>query len=191
VRRAPYGIPAALAALAAVLAAPAETAHATGDGEWQLTARVGGGNATGNPLSPWGLAGGLDLEYGVNDEWSARLSVGTLGHPVDAVEDVSPAGTRRATTALLGATYTFDVLRLVPFASGGAGFVWWTGPDEPGRLAFAVDLGVGADYLLTPRWSVGGIATYLFAPTDLASNAQQFGEAPLAFSLTARVSRLF
>lgn len=173
------------------MVAGAGTARATGQDDWQLTARLGGGNATGNPVAPWGLAGGVDVEYGVTDEWSARLSVGTLAHPVDEVKDVSPAGTRRATTALVGATYTIDVLRLVPFVSGGIGLLRWSGPGESGRLTWAMDLGVGADYLLAPRWSVGASGQYLFAPSDLVSNARQFGEVPLAFSLTARVSRIF
>jgi hypothetical protein len=54
-----------------------------------------------------------------------------------------------------------------------------------------MDLGVGADYLVSPRWSMGASAQYLFAPSDLINNAREFGEAPLAFSLTARVSRIF
>lgn len=167
------------------------TARAAGEDEWQLSARLGGGNATGSPIAPWGLAGALDLEYGVTEAWSARLSVGTVAHPVDAVMDVSPAGTRRATTALLGATYTIDVLRLVPYFAGGVGVLRWSGPAEDGRLTLALDLGVGADYLLTPRWSCGASAQYLFAPNDLLTSARQFGEVPLAFSLTARVSRIF
>jgi hypothetical protein len=166
-------------------------AHAAGEDEWQLSARLGGGNATGSPLASWGLAGGADLEYGINDEWSARLSVGTLAHPVDAVKDVSPAGTRRAVSAIVGATYTVDVLRLVPYVSGGLGVLRWTGPGETGRATFALDLGVGADYLLAPRWAVGASAQYLFAPNDLLNNVRQFGEFPLAFSLTARLSRIF
>lgn len=189
-KRAPSAsVPAA--ALLAVALASGPTARAAGEDEWQLTARVGGANATGNPASPWGLAAGGELEYGVTDEWSARLSIGTVAHPVDAVKDVSPAGTRRAMTAMLGATYTIDILRLVPFVSGGVGLLRWSGPGESGRLTWAMDLGVGADYLMTPRWSMGASAQYLFAPSDLINNARQFGEAPLAFSLTARISRIF
>jgi hypothetical protein len=192
VSRARFAIPVALVALALVVGGAAGTARATGEDEWQVTARVGGANATGSPISPWGLAYGADVEYGVADAWSARLSVGTLAHPVDAVkEDMLPEGTRRAITAIVGATYTVDVLRLVPFVSAGVGLLRWSGPGESGRVTFAMDLGVGADYLLAPRWSVGASAQYLFAPSDLINNAQQFGEFPLAFSLTARVSRIF
>jgi hypothetical protein len=177
--------------LVALALAGARPARAAGEDEWQLSARLGGANATGSPFSPWGLAAGLDVEYGLTDAWSARATVETLAHPVDAVKDVSPAGTRRAIAAILGATYTVDVIRLVPYITGGLGILRWTGPGEDGRLTMALDLGVGADYLLTPRWAVGASALYLFAPSDLLNNFREFGEVPLAFSLTARVSHAF
>jgi hypothetical protein len=180
-----------VAVLGALTASGGGAARAAGEDEWQLTARVGGGNATGSPVSPWGFAAAGELEYGVTDEWSARLSLGTVAHPVDAVKDETPAGTRRAVTAMLGATYTIDVLRLVPFVSGGVGLLRWSGPGESGRITWAMDLGVGADYLMTPRWSLGASAQYLFAPSDLFNKLREFGEVPLAFSLTARVSRIF
>jgi len=169
----------------------ARPARAAGEDEWQLSARLGGANATGSPLSPWGLAGGLDLEYGVTDAWSARLTLETVAHPVGAVKDVSPAGTRRALAAVLGATYTVDVLRLVPYITGGLGVLRWTGPGEDGRLTLALDLSVGADYLVTPRWAAGAYAQYLFAPNDLLQNVREFGELPLAFAITLRVSHSF
>jgi hypothetical protein len=173
------------------LCAGARAARATGDEEWQLSARLGAANKNGSPLASWGPAFALDLEYGFDDAWAGRVSVGSLAHPVPAVKDVTPGGTLRATTALVGATYTFDVLRLVPYAAGGLGVVYWSGGGEPGHAAFAAELGVGADYLLTPHWSWGGCAQYLFAPGELASQAMQFGEDPLAFSITMRVSRIF
>jgi hypothetical protein len=166
-------------------------ARAAGEDELQLSLRLGGANATGNPLSPWGAAAAVDVEYGLTDAWSARASVGVVRHPVAAVKDVSPAGTLQGTSVLLGATYTFDVLRLVPFATGGVGLVSWSGVGAPARLSLAMDLGIGGDYLLTPRWSCGASAQYLFAPVDLVSNAMDLGGTPLAFSITARVSRIF
>ena len=172
------------------LAAPS-AAWAAGEDEWQLSARLGGANKNGSPTASWGLAGALDLEYGLDDAWSLRVSVGTLSHPVPAVKDVSPAGSLRATSGLVGATYTFDVLRMVPYVEGGVGLVYWSGVGIEDHAALAMELGVGADYLLTPRWALGGCAQYLFAPGELLSNAMQFGESPLAFSITLRFSRIF
>jgi opacity protein-like surface antigen len=173
-----------------VLAAP-RAAKAAGEDEWQLSARLGGANKNGSPTASWGLAGALDLEYGLNDAWSLRVSAGTLSHPVPAVKDVSPAGSLRATSGVAGATYTFDVLRLVPYVEGGVGLVYWSGTGIQDHAALALELGIGADYLLTPHWAIGGSAQYLFAPAELLSNVMQFGEAPLAFSVTARFSRIF
>jgi opacity protein-like surface antigen len=166
-------------------------AQAAGEDEWQLSARLGGANANGNPLAPWGLAGALDVEYGLDDAWSARASVGSLMHPVKGVPKVSPDGTLTLMSAVVGLTYTFDVLRLVPYASGGIGMVRFSGGNEPAHATLAMDLGVGADYLLTPRWACGASAQYIFAPADLLNNAMALGETPLAFSLTLRLSRIF
>jgi hypothetical protein len=176
--------------VAALLALSRGEARAVGEDEWQLSARAGGSNANGYPFEPWGLAGALDVEYGFHEAFAARASVGVAAHPVKAVKNVSPAGTLQARTALVGATYTFDVLRLVPYVEVGLGVVQWSGPAAP-NMAFAAELGLGADYLLTTRWAWGASAQYIFAPADLFSNATQFGERPLAFSLTLRLSRIF
>jgi hypothetical protein len=179
------------ALLATIALAVPRAARAAGEDEWQVSARLGGANKNGSPTSSWGLAGALDLEYGLSDAWSLRVSVGTLSHPVPAVKDVSPAGSLRATSGLAGITYTFDVLRLVPYFETGIGVVYWSGAGIQDHAALAAELGVGADYLLTPRWALGGCAQYLFAPGELIQNAMQFGESPLAFSVTIRVSRTF
>jgi hypothetical protein len=173
-----------------VLAAPCP-ARAAGEDEWQLSARLGGANKNGSPTASWGLAGALDLEYGLDDAWSLRVSVSTLSHPVPAVKDVSPAGSLRATSGVAGVTYAFDVLRLVPYLETGIGLVYWSGVGIEDHAALAAVLGIGADYLVTPHWSIGGLAEYLFAPGELVQNAMQFGESPLAFSLTFRVARSF
>jgi hypothetical protein len=190
VRRAPVAVLVAVLPLG-VLALPRGEARAAGEDEWQLSARLGGANKNGYPFAPWGLAGALDLEYGVDDAWAARVSVGTLAHPVPAVKDVTPGGTLRASSALLGATYTFDVLRLVPYIAGGVGVMWWSGGGAAAHAQLAAEVGVGADYLLTPHWAWGASAQYVFAPGELVSNAMELGQSPLAFSATLRFSWIF
>ncbi|HVU49851.1 MAG TPA: hypothetical protein VHL80_04145 [Polyangia bacterium] len=178
------------AALPVAILLHARAAGAVGEDEWQLSARAGGGNANGYPIQPWGLAGALDLEYGLLEAFAARASVGVTSRPVSAVKGGHPAGTLQARTALVGATYTFDVVRLVPYMELGFGLLSWSGPGAP-KTAFGTELGLGADYLLSPRWAAGGSAQYIFAPADLFNNVMQFGERPLAFSLTVRLSRIF
>ncbi len=152
---------------------------------------MGGANASGNPVAPWGAAAALDAEYGLDDAWSARASVELLRHPVAAVKNVSPAGTLQGTAALVGAAYSFDVLRLVPYVAVGVGAVYWSGVGAPSHTSFAVEGGVGGDYLLTPRWSCGASAQYVFSPGDAIRDAMNLGGPPLFFSLTARLSRIF
>jgi hypothetical protein len=188
VKRAPVAV--FLAALLVALIVRAGDAHAVGEDEWQLSARAGGGNADGYPFQSWGLAGAVDLEYGFFEAFAARASVGVTSYPVSAVKNVSPAGTLQARTALVGATYTFDVVRLLPYMELGLGLLQWSGPRAP-KTSFGTELGLGADYLITPRWAAGASAQYIFAPADLFNNVMQFGERPLAFSLTLRVSRIF
>jgi hypothetical protein len=167
----------------------ARRARAAGEDEWQLSARLGGANRNGNPLSPWGYAGALDVEYGIDDAWAGRASVGTFS--LAGVEGKPGGGTTHGTSAVLGLTYVFDVLRLVPYAVGGLGVVRFDYSTGGSKLALAAELGVGGDYLLTPRWSCGASAQYLFAPLELINNAMDFGGKPLTFSLTLRVSRTF
>jgi hypothetical protein len=136
--------------------------------------------------------GALDVEYGITDAWAGRLSIGSSLHPVDANMKAGLSGGRVLTTAaLLGATYTFDVLRLVPYAEGGIGLVRFGGAVVEPRLALAAELGVGADYLLAPRWAVGASFQYLFVPADLFSDVMNLGNSPFAFSASLRASRIF
>jgi hypothetical protein len=183
-------VAALVAALPVAIVLVASDARAVGEDEWQVSARAGGGNANGYPIQPWGLAGALDLEYGFHEAFAARASVGVVSHPVSAIKNVRPAGTLQARTALIGATYTFDIIRLVPYMEFGIGLLSWTGPGAP-KTSLGTELGLGADYLFTPHWSGGASAQYIFAPADLFSNVMEFGVRPLAFSLTLRVSRIF
>ncbi|HEX4405627.1 MAG TPA: hypothetical protein VH560_12405 [Polyangia bacterium] len=166
-------------------------ARAVGEDEWQVSARLGAANATGFPTSSWGPAGALDVEYGFLEAFAARASLGVLEHPVPAVKNVTKGGTLRATTALAGVTYTFDVLRLVPYISVDLGLVQWSGGGLPAHNSFAAETVIGADYLLTTRWAWGASAQYIFAPADLYNNYLELGENPLAFSFTLRLSRIF
>jgi hypothetical protein len=83
------------------------------------------------------------------------------------------------------------VLRLVPYVEAGIGLVHWSGGGDPSRTSLAMEVGLGGDYLLSPRWACGASAQYLFSPSDLVNNAMSLGGPPLAFSLTLRVSRMF
>ncbi|HVR63515.1 MAG TPA: hypothetical protein VMU50_16555 [Polyangia bacterium] len=179
-----------LVAVAALLAP--RPARAVGAEEWQLSARLGVGDLHIDGRSPIGYAGALELEYGLSDAWAARLMAAESAHSVDAnMMARLPGGWARVTSLLGGMTYTFDVLRMVPYVQLGVGFVRFEGAVKTPSAKMAGELGVGTDYWLTPRWAVGGVLQYLFAPVDLLEHLGELGQSPFAFSLMLRASRLF
>jgi hypothetical protein len=92
---------------------------------------------------------------------------------------------------LLGLTYTFDVLRLVPYADLQVGLAQVRGAVMTPQSLLAMELGVGADYFVTRRITAGISFHYLFEPADLLSDPLNLGTNPFSFSATARGSYLF
>ena len=156
-------------------------------------ARSGAGTVSIDGRKPWGLAGGLDLEYGLTDAWAIRLSLEGSTHDVSKANamDVRPEGAIRTDAALVGLTYTFDVLRLVPYADLQIGFAQVRGAVTAPQSLFATELGLGADYFVSRRCLAGVSFQYLFAPADLLSDPLNLGTNPFSFTATARASDLF
>jgi hypothetical protein len=186
---------AALPAL--VLLGVATTAPALGAGEeeWQVGLRAGPGTVSFDQRKPWGLATALDLDYGLSDAWAVSTTLAASFHSVDSemidAATARPGGTVRTLAALAGLTYTFDVLRLIPYANVELGVVRFAGAVVQSRTLFAAELGVGADYFVSRRWTTGISFQYLFAPEDLISDPLNLGSSPFSFSATWRVSRIF
>ncbi len=168
-------------------------AVAAGENEWQVALRVGAGTVNIDGRKPWGIAGGLDVEYGITDAWAVRASVDASSHSVSKVDDMDmrPAGSVQTRAALIGLTYTFDVLRLVPYANLQAGLIQLAGAVMTPQSLFAMRLGIGADYFVTRHFTAGLSAQYLFEPADLLSDPLNLGTNPFAFTATARASYLF
>lgn len=183
---------AVLLALAVSLSV-ARTAAAAGEHEWQAALRLGAGTVNVDGRKPWGVAGGIDLEYGLTDAWALRLSFEGSTHDVSKTDemDTRPAGAVRTDAALIGVTYTFDVLRLVPYADVQAGFAQVRGAVVAPQSLLAMELGVGADYFVSRRVTTGVSFHYLFEPADLLSDPLNLGTNPFSFTATARVSYLF
>jgi outer membrane scaffolding protein for murein synthesis (MipA/OmpV family) len=177
--------------LALAATAPAARA-AAGEDEWQLSARLGLASVDVDGRSPLGELAGADLEYGITDAWALRLSVGTGFHPVDAVAETSlPKGTVRTNMALAGVTYTIDVLRLVPYIEVGVGVINFGGAVLTPGTTLDAELGLGADYLVTRHWALGGLLNYQFTPAQLFGSPMDFGGTSFYFAVSARVSWMF
>jgi opacity protein-like surface antigen len=183
---------AVLVALALSLAG-ARTAAAAGEREWQTALRLGAGTVSIDGRKPWGIAAGIDVEYGLTDSWALRLSFEGSTHDVSKANDMDtrPEGAVRTEAALLGLTYTFDVLRLVPYANLQAGFAQVHGAVVAPQSLLAMELGVGADYFVSRRVTAGVSFHYLFEPADLLSDPLNLGTNPFSFTATARASYLF
>ena len=190
----PAGVRTAAVLLALALSlAGARTAAAAGEHEWQVALRLGAGTVSIDGRKPWGIAGGIDLEYGLTDSWALRLSFEGSTHDVSKSNDMDtrPEGAVRTDAALLGLTYTFDVLRLVPYANLQAGFAQVRGAVVTPQSLLAMELGVGADYFVSRRVTAGVSFHYLFEPADLLSDPLNLGTNPFSFTATARASYLF
>ncbi len=179
-------------ALVAALALE-RAAAAAGEHEWQVALRAGAGTVSVDGRKPWGLAGGLDVEYGLTDAWAVRLSVEGSTHDVSKANDMDlrPAGAVRTDAAMLGVTYTVDILRLVPYGTLQMGLLQVRGAVTTPQSLLAMELGVGADYYVTRRFTAGLSFHYLFEPADLLSDPLNLGTNPFSFTATGRVSYLF
>jgi len=184
---------AAVVSALAVGLALGRTAAAAGENEWQVALRLGAGTVSVDDRKPWGLAGGVDIQYGLSEGWGVRLSLEGSTHNVTKTNemDLRPEGAIRTDAALIGLTYTFDVLRLVPYADLQVGIAQLRGAVTTPQSLLAMELGVGADYFVTRRVTAGIRFHYLFEPADLLSDPLNLGTNPFAFNVTARASYLF
>jgi hypothetical protein len=176
-----------------ILAVTGGSARSAGRDEWQLSLREGVGTVNVDGRTPWGDAAGLDLEYGLLDAWAVRASLEGSVHSVSANPQTGlPGGTIHTDAALLGITYTVDILRLVPYVDLEIG-VAQIGGAVIARQShmFVSELGAGGDYFITRRITGGLSVQYLYRPLDLVENLRDFGNSPFIFSVSARLSWIF
>lgn len=123
-----------------------------------------------------GAAFGVHYGYGITDQFNllvevqyALLSLGTPAAPMSPPTSMamSASGTPPMPTATndpsqmwnadIGLTYVLDVLRWVPYFGALAGGYLLNGGGLAGsRLLPGGEIVVGLDYLVTPKWAVGG-----------------------------------
>ncbi|HVZ89331.1 MAG TPA: hypothetical protein VHG72_20360 [Polyangia bacterium] len=168
------------------------TARAAEADELAVSARAGIGTVSADGRHPWGSAFGADAEYGIADGWAARASLeGQLVSVSKVPQSGLPGGLLHTDAALIGVTYTIDILRIVPYAYLQIGVAQIGGAVRVPVTMLASELGVGGDYFISPRLRAGLSAQYLYRPQDLFSNPQGLGNAPFTFSVTARLGWTF
>lgn len=173
-----------------ILLGLARPAAAVGLEEWELAVDARGAWVQADDRRPVGPGLGLQLQYGLTDAWALRGAVGLSGHPVGGNADRG-GGTVTATSAIAGVTYTVDVLRLVPFVEAGVGLLDVRGAVAGARSGLGIDLGVGAQYLVSRRWAVGVVGRYQVFPVELGSLSSDDGETPSLVALALRLARIF
>jgi len=157
--------------------------------EWQVAGRTGITSVVVDGRSPLGVGLGTEVQYGINDTFAARLSLSGGLHRVSAqTKPTLPGGNIWSYAAFAGFGYTMDVLRLLPTFQAGIGVLGVRGAVENDHTAIGMQLGLGADYLLTPRFSLGLTAQYVFAPFDLLSHVLTGDQVPQAFDFGVRAT---
>jgi hypothetical protein len=117
--------------------------------------RIGDQNA-------WGGGGAIDLNYGITDALAVRVTGAATVHAVPMTM-TDPGGTLLAYHAGAGFTYTIDILRLVPYVDFDIGLLGTSRVVNGERQTenhLGMELGVGVDYLINRRYSVGIVARY-------------------------------
>ena len=177
-----------LAALASLLLAVWAPVTRADEDDWQVAARAGIAGITVDGRSELGPRLAVDGTYGLTDAWAIRLTASGSRHGVS--EDMArglPGGAVFGYSAFGGLSYTMDILRLLPSFEMGLGLLGVTGAVKEPRRALGMQAAIAADYLVTPRWSVGGIAEYVYAPFDLITKGLKGTAVPQAFALSARI----
>jgi hypothetical protein len=119
--------------------------------------------------------------YGLTDAVSVWGAAGSSWHWL-------AEGTGRAITAGTGLTLAFDVLRVVPFVEAGASFAN-LGYGGRSRSYLGAELGAGAEYLITPAFSLAGVLRAQHFPVSLSGNL--VGRSGTLLSVGARFGYTF
>jgi hypothetical protein len=122
--------------------------------------------------SPSGGGGDARLQYCITDAVGVQLVGGLTAHPLEASEEPKLAGGLLQTFyANVGVVYALDVVRIVPFfeaSLGALGTITRTDREAKTAITVGAMLGLGADYLINRRVSVGIGLRYHAALSDLA-----------------------
>jgi hypothetical protein len=143
--------------------------------EWTIAAMPAYALSYVDTRSASGGGAGLDVGFGVSESLTLHASGFVSWHSLPSVPMGARGGTMGAFAAMLGVSYAFDVIRLVPAFDVSAGVLGVRGGASfnDGTLltpstAFGVALGVTLDYLINRHVAVGIAVRYHAYITDLS-----------------------
>ncbi|HJX63151.1 MAG TPA: hypothetical protein VJ860_04275 [Polyangia bacterium] len=164
-----------------ILCAAPCPARATGAGEKQFSASLGFALAGEDDARP-GMQAGVEAMMGLTDAWAGRAALSGSWQPESA------SGSPRYVTAVsLGATYSLDVVRWVPFVDLGLSLADLR-REGASSQRMGPQVGLGAEYLLSRRWALAALARFDFFALRLAGSG---GTRPWWACAGLRVGRVF
>ena len=165
-----------------ILCAAPFPARATGPGEKQIAASVGFALAGGDDSAQPGMQAGVEATMGFTDAWAGRAAVSSSWQPEPA-----SGGPGHVTALSLGATFSLDVVRWVPFADLGFSLADLRG-DGASSQRLGPQVGLGAEYLLSRRWTLAALARFDYLALRLRGPA---GSHPWWACASIRLGRVF
>jgi opacity protein-like surface antigen len=164
--------------LGAVLALALSSGRAAADvKEWTVGVAPTYAISYVDERNPSGGGASLDLGFGISEALSLHASGFVSWHPTDKTK-TNAAGTIGVFGAMVGLTYTIDIIRIVPYFDLGIGVLGLRGDAGFGSspaanrvaassTAFGVEVGFGAEYLINRHVAVGVVARYHAFVTDI------------------------
>jgi len=165
-----------------ILCADLTSAHATGPGEKQVAASLGGVLVGDGDRARPGMQAGIEAAIGVTDAWAGRAGVSSSWQPSPA-----PGGPRHVSALSLGMTYAIDVVRWVPFLDLGLSLADLRG-NGANSQRLGPQVGLGVEYLLSPRWTLAALARFDYFALRLRESG---GTRPWWASAGLRLARVF
>lgn len=142
-----------------------------GEREWVVTPALGYAAIRASGRTAHGGTALFEVDYGLTDAWSLRAA----GRYALAWAPSPEGGPLHLGSLALGALYTFDVLKVIPWVGLALGASLIHGAGEDRRVNAELQALLGADYLVRRDFSVGFAITYALQVPDAARFPWMFG----------------
>jgi hypothetical protein len=164
----------------AILGAISCPAHATGPGEKQVAASVGFALAGDDDGAHPGMQASIEAAMGLTDAWAGRAAVSSSWQ-------AASGGPRYVTEVSLGAGYSLDVVRWVPFLDLGFSLADLRGNGASSQR-LGPQVGLGVEYQLSRRWTIAALAHFDYFALRLAGSSDTH---PWWARAALRIGRVF
>ena len=171
-----------LMAWCGIFCASTDPAHAIGIDERQVSLSLGETLGGGRGTSRAGVQAGMEAAIGLSDSWAARGGARFAWQPTQAY-----TGSTQVSALSLGATYSLDIVRWVPFLDLGVSLADWRG-NGISLQSLGPQAGLGVELLLSRRWTLATLARLDYLVLRLSGPA---GAHPWLGWIGLRLGRVF